>query len=86
MNRTFENTIIEVTEDDISHGTACVCGACPIARAVRRETGANDVDVTQRRIRIGKERFVVPKRAKRFILNFDNEWSVKPFSFRLELK
>ncbi len=82
---------IEVTEDDIEHGTKKDCGKCPIARAVSRVYKTNIVDVQDADdIEIGVITHQAAQADKRavsnFITAFDNGDPVKPFSFTLEEK
>ncbi len=82
---------IEVTEDDIKHGTKKDCGKCPIARAVSRVCKTNIVDVQDAddiEVEIVTYQAVqADKRAvSNFIMAFDNDDPVVPFSFTLEEK
>ncbi len=80
--------LIEVTQYDIDFGVPHECRACPIARAMRRQTGIawdvgeddahNAVASNGSRpinwIRLGEE-------ATKFMLDFDVGHAVYPFSF-----
>jgi hypothetical protein len=73
-------TII-VTQKDIQSGRRRHYRLCPIAFAVGREYGTDDIHVTNRVIKIGNEAFNMPRSARRFVQRFDNGKPVKPFNF-----
>ena len=78
---------IDVTEEDIQEGVKCDCDACPIARAVRRATGDQTLSVMGYGVYRGAMligRF--PKKATDFVISFDSDDSVKPFSFNLDMR
>lgn len=77
---------ITVTQDDIDHGTRCICDSCPVARALQRQgyPKAHVEDVVWTPDLVKETRFrALPAEAIRFIKNFDNLEPVKPFSFQI---
>lgn len=81
---------IRVTMDDILSGSKCSPLACPIARALKRSgfpaaVGARWVRPVECIDRADRVKIALPTKAERFILNFDTEGSVAPFSFKLPL-
>jgi len=84
---------IEVTQDDITHGTKCECTHCPITLAIARELNVtipspdNDdyyIYVYNTFVRIGEERRILPLAATEFIRRFDKSLPVYPFEFELD--
>ena len=75
---------IDVTSDDIAGGKRLACEKCPVALAVsRRVVGTASVS----KFYISIDGFLVkqPPTVKSFIRDFDNQRTVKPFSFDLKL-
>ncbi len=90
------NILINVTEDDIKHGTVRSCWDCPIAKALIRELNIQYpliLSVTPDYIRIRPNicfngtlfKATLPAKARKFLTTFDNYTFdfVKPFSFIL---
>lgn len=80
---------IEVTERDIRLGRPRRAFTCPVARAVKRATGARTVGVDDVVITLDMAReFETPKKVRDFIgkLDFDGRRGLKPFSFTLPIK
>ena len=79
---------IDVSADDIAAGWRRNCDLCPIARAVRRGTGATGISVAVHRLRMEVEgrifHGVLPQQAREAITTFDQDLAIKPFSFVLE--
>lgn len=77
---------VEVTEDDIKKGVPGEADACAIVRAVRRATGRRVVNIDGESVEIMKDDFymALPKKAKQFVLDFDDGKDVEPFSFVLK--
>lgn len=73
--------LISVTQEDIDKGERD-CGKCPIALAASRAIGI-PVDVGNREAWINGSPRVMPSIARQFILRFDAQLAVKPFSFEL---
>lgn len=77
---------ITVTQDDIDNGHRNDCERCPVAIAIRRcidvpygvDVGGNTRIITP----IGN--FKYPSTVRKFIHNFDNQLTVKPFTFNLK--
>jgi hypothetical protein len=84
LKRVIKKTmLIKVTEDDIKHGERGICNTCPVARAIRRATGAKYIAVDWCAIDIGDKLYDTPRSAARFIYDFDNGLKVEPFEFEL---
>lgn len=83
---TPEKITVEVTAEDIAKGEPGDGCKCPIAIAVRRATGLNDVSIRPiAQSRIGNRYVYLPDPAKRFVLDFDEEQPVQPFTFEIDL-
>ncbi len=84
-------TTIEVTQDDIDHGTRGSCNTCPVARAIKRATGFHNLVSARNVLAYNRERSTrptavnLPIEALRFINDFDCHHPVQPFSFELDL-
>jgi hypothetical protein len=86
---------ITVTQEDLACGTPGDPASCPVARAVRRATGEEDVRVFMRGVTIWQldETTVAGRRIKKayknserltdFIMKVDSCRAVKPASFLL---
>jgi len=83
MKKTFT---IDVMQEDIDHGEKRKCRKCPVALAVSRATG--------RESHVGHFVIVVagtkadvhtPEIARQFMMAFDQDYFVRPFSFPLTL-
>jgi hypothetical protein len=79
-----EPVTVDVTAEDIARGTPRCAGMCPIALAMKRALGREDVEVRHTRAWIGDGEAVLPGEAWEFILRFDMGRPVLPFRFRLE--
>ena len=82
---------IKVTQKDIDKGLKSTCYYCPVALAFKRKIKSEipcGVAVNAKNIHHfhGKswDRYNLPKEAKKFIQRFDNDQSVKPFSFEIK--
>ena len=76
---------VDVTVQDIEAGIAGSTDACPVALAIGR-CGLGPVRVGGFGLRVGGRSWVLqPVGVTDFIVAFDKGWSVKPFSFELEL-
>lgn len=78
---------IEVTEQDIKDGKPGQCVYCPIAIALKRETGwIWSVMYYSADTLLGPfHRAIMPPAAQSWIEDFDNNESVYPFSFDLDV-
>lgn len=78
---------ISVRRSDIRGATPSDSSDCPIARALKRITGSQSVNVDDATIRYydaNRKRYMVadlPESAKTFVTTFDAEETVKPFEF-----
>ena len=77
---------VTVTREDLQEGIRCHAALCPVARAIRRASGAKYVSVWVR-IQIDHELWPTPPRVLRFIRRYDwlpHCWPfIQPFSFDL---
>lgn len=79
-------TLIEVVEADIDRGVAQSCWRCPVALALSRVLKKGErYDVHHFAVIIRDQGYRLPKRATKFIEQFDNACDVKPFQFRLPI-
>ena len=80
--------IVDVTQEDINEGKACVGSSCPISTAVKRK-GVSRVRTDLQKIQYttpeGKRLYYfTPTKAQQFLFNFDLGNPVKPFRFQLQ--
>ena len=75
---------VKVMQEDIDRGLRCSTAYCPIAYAIRRETGSS--------ASVGRVVFInaldiakLPVAAAMFVVAFDRGDFVEPFEFELEL-
>lgn len=81
--------LIRVTKNDIKLGQRSHASACPVARALRRATGAREIGVDGLNISVGSQDFSSPIEVTEFVQRFDldGRQGLKPFTFELrELK
>lgn len=77
---------IQVTQDDIDSGTPHEPEGCPIALAIQRVLGQDEVQVTDVGfVTIGLGDFELPASAVSFISYFDAGYDVEPFEFELDV-
>jgi hypothetical protein len=77
---------IDVTQEDIDRGERAKCMRCPIARAMQRVFPVNKVSVFGAITWIGNDRYSdLPDEAQQFIMYFDEDEPVEPFSFTINL-
>lgn len=79
---------IEITQEDIKNGKKQNCWRCPIALALKRKFPAKNLWVQEVFIEdkgSNNEEYDLPKDAICFISKFDNEETVLPFSFEIDL-
>jgi hypothetical protein len=81
---------VEVTAEDIEKGVCQDSDSCPIALAVHRLPGIEEVcvdnDVLWVRTAEGKLASGMPAEAAKFVDSFDNRGAVQPFSFDIEVE
>ena len=76
---------IEVTQSHIDNGHRTKCKECPIALAIIDVVGeGNEVMVYPHGARINGDLYFLPIQASDFILDFDRDKAVHPFSFELK--
>lgn len=86
------NVEISVTDEDIAAGERGSCGRCPVARAVRRSTGADGVRVNEGDIEISMSicephmRALLPRDACIWISRFDERGVGEPFTFTADFR
>lgn len=73
---------IHVTQEDIDHGRKGSCVNCPIARAAYRAL-RGWVEVHQFELNHMGKLYELPPLAIEFILDFDSDCRVEPFTFTL---
>ena len=76
---------IKVSIKDVYHGRVTNPADCMVARAVKKQTGLDNVVVTHSSIYLGDARAIIPVRVKQKIRRFDKFGFVLPFSFELTL-
>jgi len=88
MSETKE-ILIELSADDITHGTKKDCSDCPVARAVARALPGSRPEVFHEEIELyGKYRgtATTPSEISEFIEAFDDGVPVEPFRFTLKFE
>lgn len=73
---------VRVEQEDITYAERCNCTECPVARAIRRRTGAV-VYVGYRTVKAGEDYYACPKVAEEWIRRFDSGHWVDPIEFEL---
>ena len=76
--------IISVDANHIKNGKKLALTCCPIALAIREQTGYYP-NVTAEEVNTVFYRFTLTRSAKSFIQAFDKGKFVKPFRFKLQL-
>lgn len=86
----MEYLTVEVTGEDIEQGVPGDCVDCPVARALNRALGyaAGTVDVDADEYWLGPQDnegrpYRLPAAASEFVMAFDSDEAVAPFSFRI---
>lgn len=77
--------LIEVTQEDIKKGERGMARCCPIALAVRRALGVEQVVVFTKVDVKGKFIIDSPPKVLRWACDFDDCLPVSPFSFYLDV-
>lgn len=75
---------VQVTQDDIAHGTRKNACKCPVARALMRQTANSFWSVSPSRMSCDNRHYTSPKSVVQFIHDFDRGRPVKPFEFELD--
>jgi hypothetical protein len=80
---------ISVRKKHIVNGAACQPGACPVALAIREQTGMI-ADVGYSTIRLTKENGIIvniksPEKVKSFVDKYDLGAHVRGFKFKLDI-
>ena len=80
---------VEVTKNDIRRGRCGDCSNCPIARAVKRATKIQNVNVDEDSISIsndGQSLYIdSSQKCTRFVQKFDSGEKVKPIVFLINV-
>lgn len=77
---------VDVTQADIDNGIRAECKKCPVALALTRVLRKReDAKVHFATVNLRNEAYLMPKRARDWIWNFDDTGDVKPFRFRMTL-
>ena len=77
--------IVKVTAEDIKNGRPGKCALCPIALALKRTLGTDEVSVYSEGLMVGVQYFRATQKIKDFIDRFDEGSHVRPTKFRLIL-
>lgn len=77
---------VQVTQADIANGNRNSCTRCPIALAIKRQTGAKTISVGEiaEEAIIDMDFFIIDNVGIDFIDNFDNGNPVEPCSVTLK--
>lgn len=78
---------VRVEHWDIINGRRTAPDHCPVALAVRRQSGRSKIAVSSYSVDLldGMKDAELPPEARQFVRDFDSGRPVKPFSFELEL-
>lgn len=77
---------ITVTQDCINEGLAARCTLCPVALAIKKQTGCGYVWVGGYSAYIDHGKSIdLPLKARKFIKDFDYGKVRRPFSFELDI-
>lgn len=76
---------ITITEEDIKKGKHRSCSSCPTALALQRTLGHKRVSVLCTKVRVNTDWYPLPNEVQDFIIRFEKELPVEPFSFELKL-
>lgn len=74
---------IDVTQYDIDHGSRARSTSCPVALAVKRAVGREDVSMGAWTGHVGETVVKLPLEVTKFVSAFDSNNPVAPFSFDL---
>lgn len=79
-------TLIAVSAIDIELATGHLAESwhCPIALALKRTFGVDEVSVSPRLVNIDGKSYRLPYNARTFVNHFDTRQPVSPFVFKLE--
>ena len=76
---------VEVTQEDIDQGVRKDNCNCPVALAVKRATGREDVSVARNTIALGRDVIFRVKKICDFVFDFDEGKPVEPFTFTVKV-
>ncbi len=77
---------VTVTEEDIKNGKPMLCTECPISLAAQRVFPSDRVATGGSAMFINGSMFFIPKEAMEFIMKFDEDKKVEPFTFEARSK
>ena len=78
---------IQVTQDDINVGHRCSVAACPLAIAICRAVGHNELIVVSCAVSIRGKLYMLPESAREFIDMYDtSKFGHQPIPFEFELE
>lgn len=76
---------IYVTDKDIKEGIRCSTSRCPVARALNRKFENEIISVGVTTFTIGNKIYPMPKKAQKFIMNFDSQRDPARINFKLDI-
>ena len=80
----YDGVEVRVMWKDIKSGVCMHGNCCPVALAIKRAIGrSGGICVSYCSIEIGKVKYKVTKKIRRFLSLFDEESGVRPFTFTL---
>ena len=74
---------IYVTEDDVKQGAIAAAKYCPVALAVKRQLGIDELVVDGLFIRMPDKKYILPYDVRMKILEYDQNGQMSPFDFEL---
>ena len=73
-----------VRQRHIDRGRCRSPKSCPIALAMKEQLGTDQVAVFADGVRVGLQKYQIPFKARRFILDFDSGLPVDPLAFLMD--
>ena len=73
--------IVHVTQRHIDNGDRLECQTCPVALAIKEQTGEQYVKVYSNIIKVGKVTYKTTNDVYNFISDFDENIAVEPATF-----
>lgn len=76
---------IEVKAKHIQNGRKFECDRCPVALAVKEASGDMAARATLDFLEFNKRTYTIPEKVREWIMDFDGEEKVQPFTFEIDL-